>query len=288
MTDSPETPPRPPVPASLDPRAIERVLARAAELQSSAVRSADGGLSEAELLDVAGEAGLSVEHVRRALAEERLAAAFAPAAGVADERGLAARLAGPGRAGAARVLAGSVPALLGALTRWLEHEECMRPVRRLPDGGMWEPRRDLVGNVVRGLRGASTPSLRTVAALGVAVVPVDEGRVLVRLEADLSAARRQRLVAGGATATGGALAAGSVLGIGVVANTLLGVLVPLAAIPALAGGATAWALARGHRATVARVQLALERVLDQVEHPSPPPSRASRLLEVIDLTRHLG
>ena len=292
MTDDP-TPPRPLVPATLDPRAIERVIARAGALQAAAPHGGDG-LSEQELLDVAREAGLSVEHVRRALAEERLRGALAPDGAPHDasgERGLAVRLAGPGHASASRVVRGRPAAVLERLTRWLERDECMRPVRRLPDGGIWEPRRDLVGNVLRGLRaGGGTPSLRTVAALGGAVVPVDDDCTLVQLDADLSASRRQRLVVGGVTAVTGALAAGSILGLGVVADALIGIVAPLAAFPALAGGGTAWALARGHRTTVARTQLALERVLDQLELASTAePTRPSTLREVLNgVRRSLG
>ncbi|GLC27071.1 hypothetical protein [Roseisolibacter agri] len=283
-----DVPSQPPVPArtTLDPHAIERVLARAAALQVSAPGSVEG-MSEAELLDVAREAGLSVEHVRRALAEERLRGAMAPAGdGPHDETGLAARLAGPGRASASRLIAGSAPAVLAQLTQWLEREECMRLVRRMRDGGVWEPRRDFVGNLLRGLRGGGpTPALRTIAALGAAVVPVDDTHTLVRLEADVSAGRRQRMLVGGVTAASGVLAGGTILGVGVVAGALLPVVIPLAALPALAGGGTAWALARGHRATVDHAVRALEHVLDQLEHGVPTTARPATLRDVIDGVR---
>ncbi|MGZ8379161.1 MAG: hypothetical protein ACXW61_17210 [Gemmatirosa sp.] len=281
-----DVPDRPPLPArpTLDPHAIERVLARAATLQASAP-SAVEGLSESELVDVAREAGLSVEHVRRALAEERLRGALVPGVPATEERGLAVRMAGPAQASASRLIAGDAATILARLTQWLEREECMTLVRRMQGGGVWEPRRDLVGNVLRGLRGGSTPALRTVAALGAAVLPVDETHTLVRLEADVSAGRRQRLLVGGVTAASGALAGGTILGLGIVAGALLPVVVPLAFVPALAGGGTAWALARGHRTTVSRAALALERVLDHLEHESPPPPRASTLRDVIDGVR---
>ena len=283
-----DAPNQPPLPArsTLDPHAIERVLARAASLQVSSPGAVEG-MSEAELLDVAREAGLSVEHVRRALAEERLRGAMTPSGEAPhEERGLAVLLAGPGHASASRLVAGNAPHVLAQLTQWLEREECMRLVRRMSDGGVWEPRRDFVGNLVRGLRGGGpTPALRSVAALGAAVVPVDDAHTLVRLEADVSAGRRQRLLVGGVTAVSGALAGGTILGLGVVADALMAVLVPLAAFPALAGGGTAWALARGHRATVERATRALEHVLDQLEHGPPPSARPATLRDVIDGVR---
>jgi hypothetical protein len=272
MPDSP----RAPVPSpQLDRAAIERVLARAAELQMAGGTTSGegGGLSESDVLDVARQAGLSVEHVRHALAEERVRTALAPVGGI-DEHGLAVRLAGPGRIGAARVIAGTPGEAMARITRLLEREECMRSVRQLPDRGSWEPRRDLIGNLDRAFRrGGGTPALRTVASLVAVVLPVEEGRVLVRFEADLSASRRQRLAVGGVTAASGALAGASLLTMGVVADALMAVVAPLAALPLLAGGGTAWALARGHRARLARTHEALEQLLDRVEH-APPPSSA--------------
>ena len=119
---------------ALDRAAMQRVLARAAELQTAAGDPrAEPGLSDEALLDAAREAGLSTDHVRAALAEERLRAAGprsalarAPAAG-ASERDLATRLAGPEDAAAQRVVAGPPaaavdvpPAILDALSRQLD------------------------------------------------------------------------------------------------------------------------------------------------------------------------
>ncbi|MDF1501655.1 hypothetical protein [Roseisolibacter sp. H3M3-2] len=285
MPDESHLPAKPP---SLDPRAIERVLARAAALQASAPSGAVEGLSEAELLEVAREAGLSVDHVRRALAEERLRGALVPA-DAESEGGIAERLAGPGRASASRLIAGDAATVLARLSAWLEREECMRPVRRLADGGTWEPRRDLVGNVLRGVRGGGTPALRTARALGAAVLPLDDRRTLVTLEADVSEGRRQRLAVGAVCAASGAAASATILGVGVVANALLAVVVPVAVLPVLAGGGVTWALARGHRGAVARAALALVRVLDHLEHAPAPAPRPPTLRDVIDgVRRSLG
>jgi Flp pilus assembly protein TadB len=90
------------------------------------------------------------------------------------------------------------------------------------------------------------------------------------------------------TAAAGALAGGSILSVGVVANAVLAVVAPLAVVPVLAGGGVAWALARGHRTMVSRTQVALERVLDQVEHDAPAATAAplaSALREVLDGVR---
>jgi hypothetical protein len=176
----------------------------------------------------------------------------------------------------------------------------MRLVRRTgaPAAGAqaaWEPRRDVLGNLARGLRGGGSQALRRVPLLSAVALPAGGGpagdeRVLLRVEADLAPARRQRLTAGVVVAGSGVAAGGSILGVGVVAHALLAVVAPMAVIPVLAGGATAWALGRGHRATAERTQAALEQLLDRVEAASPPvappaPARAAALLDALDGVR---
>jgi hypothetical protein len=282
---------------------MERVLARAAELQVARA-GAEDGLSEADLLAAAGEAGLDPAHVRLALAEERLRTT---AGGDAAERGFAAWVAGPGLVAAARVIAGprtDAPdaalqaAALDAVGDWLEREEGMRLCRRTGDAGgaqaVWEPRRDFIGNVARGLRGGGSPTLRRAAQLRAAALPAGAGRVLVRVEADVRNARRQRLAAGAVAAGGGAAAGGSLVVLGAVAHVVVGAVAAVAAAPVLAGGAVAWALARGQRSAVDRTRVALERVLDAVETrlatgpalgPGVRPGGPAALLEALDGVR---
>jgi hypothetical protein len=285
----PARPARPAAPA-LDRAAVERVLARAAELQVARA-GGDAGLSEADLLAAAGEAGISPEHVRLALAEERLRAARGGAAPAA-ERGLAARVAGPAHVGAERVVAGPVARALDALGGWLEREEGMRLARRSGAHAAWEPRRDVLGQLARGLRGGGSQALRRVPLVSAVALPAGDGpsgeeRVLLRVEADLSPARRQRLAAGAVVAGSGAAAGGAILGVGAVAHALVAVVAPLAAIPLLAGGAAAWALGRGQRSAAERTRAALEQLLDRVEAdpPAAPPPRAAALLGVLDEVR---
>lgn len=278
---SPSRVPAPGAPgAALDRAAVERVLARAAELQATGGAGVGEGLTEAQLYEIAREAGLSLEHVRAALVEERLRAGLAPTDDP-SAHGVAARLAGPTVAGASRVLPVVPGVALDRLTRVLERDEGMVTVRRSAERATWELRRDLVGGVMRGIRGSTgLRALRAAAGITAAVLPLEEGRTLVRVEADLRDRRRQRLVAGTASATTGVVAAGTVLGAGLVANALLAVLVPMAVLPVLAGGGVAWALARGHRADVARVTEALERLLDRAESNDGPGGTGS-LLELL-------
>jgi len=275
-------PSRPPVPArsALDRSAVERVLARAAELQGAGTDAPDAGaLTEAQVIEVAREAGIAPDLVRRAIAEERTRVVLP------EEHGLAARLAGPGAVSAARIIRGTPAQVAGAIEPWLEREACLRVLRRIGERTLWEPRSDFVGNLKRGLSGNEARVLRGLSSFALTVTDAGDGQTLVRLDADLSGSRRQRLAAGTATTTGGALAGAGMLGVGVVAHALLAVVVPIAALPVLAGAGVGWALARSHRARAERVQMALEHVLDQLERGELGPGRGAPLLDVLHEVR---
>jgi len=250
-----------PVPSSrpIDRAALERVLGRAAELQAGGADAPDM-LTEAQLLEIGKEVGLAPEHLRQALAEERTRVVLAP------EAGLSARLAGPGQATATRIVSGEPAATLATLDAWMHREECLQAKRRYGDRITWEPRRDLVSNVRRGLNlGGRGYTLSRATEVAATVSPVDEGRVLVRLDADVSTARRQRIAGGAVTAAGGVAAGGTLVTVAVVAHAALFVL-PLALLPIAAGAGVGYAIARGHRGVVARMQVALEQILDRLEH----------------------
>ena len=88
----------------VDRAALERVLARAAELQTGSGEGSDPGdaLTESQVVDLAKEVGLSPIHVRQALAEERTRVAVVP-----DDTGIAASVLGVGRVRASRVVPGT-------------------------------------------------------------------------------------------------------------------------------------------------------------------------------------
>src|SRR6185436_4329819 len=85
----------------LDRQALERVLARAAELQGASSMPESGDLiSESQLLEIGNDVGLSPEVLNQALAEERTRI------NVPEERGLVAQIAGAGFATATRSMPG--------------------------------------------------------------------------------------------------------------------------------------------------------------------------------------
>src|ERR1700730_1775656 len=86
----------------LDRQALERVLARAAELQGAdALPDSSDLISESQLLDIGKEVGLNAATISQALAEERTRV------NVPEERGLVAQIAGAGFATATRTVPGT-------------------------------------------------------------------------------------------------------------------------------------------------------------------------------------
>src|ERR1041384_2113959 len=97
MADSSE----PNLPAArLDRASLERVLARASELQAGRGDIVEE-FTEAQLLDLGKEVGLSAQHLRQALAEERTRSIVPDAA-----PGFASGIFGPSRVRAGRTIPG--------------------------------------------------------------------------------------------------------------------------------------------------------------------------------------
>jgi hypothetical protein len=250
---------------------LERVLARAAALQlanGDDLSPADG-LTEQQLLEVGREVGLSPTHLLQALAEERTRIA------VPEERGLMAQVAGAGTATAHRTVNGTPTDVLAALNQTMQRDESLTIKRRYADRVTWEPRRDLWAAVRRLAPSAGRAyDLLRANEVAATAVAVDETRTLVRLDADVSRTRAQRLQGGIAVASGGVIAGGVLFGVALIIQPLLIPAVALGLVPTAIGAAVGVAVARTHRQTVERAQLALEQVLDRLEHGEArrPPS----------------
>ena len=108
----------------------------------------------------------------------------------------------------------------------------------------------------------TTSAAPTVAAT---VVPIEDGKVLVRLDADLSETRASRLKASGLVFTGGVVGAGAAGSIAFIAHAAIVATAGLAAVPLLIGGGIAYQVAKAHRQLAMRAQLALEQTLDRLE-----------------------
>jgi hypothetical protein len=257
--------------SSIGREELERVLARAAALQlaNGDDLSPTDGLTEQQLLEVGREVGLSPTHLLQALAEERTRIA------VPEERGLMAQVAGAGTATAHRTVNGTPSDVLAALNQTMQRDESLTIKRRYADRVTWEPRRDLWAAVRRLAPSAGRAyDLLRANEVAATAVAVDETRTLVRLDADVSRTRAQRLQGGIAVASGGVIAGGVLFGVALIIQPLLIPAVALGLVPTAIGAAVGVAVARTHRQTVERAQLALEQVLDRLEHGEArrPPS----------------
>ncbi|HET9683916.1 MAG TPA: hypothetical protein VFP15_07435, partial [Gemmatimonadaceae bacterium] len=114
MPDRPDN-----LPSKIDRAAVDRVLARAVQLQSEGSAEPQGQLTEAQLLDLAKEVGLDPVNLRQALAEERTRVALP------EEHGMLASLYGGSLASAQRTVRGSPAQVLRALDDWMQRQESL-------------------------------------------------------------------------------------------------------------------------------------------------------------------
>jgi hypothetical protein len=259
---------------------LEKVIHRAAELQFGRGDEEHDSLEAAEVLRIAEEVGLEGRFVRQALAEMR-ADALLPAR--PEDRSTATRLWGPAVLVAARVVPGEPQQIQDRLARYLEERQSMRRVRDRPGQQVYEPASDLWSQLQRGLdvggRGYELAKARSVSVM---VQPLEEGRSLVSITADIANQRT-----GHAAAWYGSLGS---LGLGAALGAMLGAGAPeLIVIPAAAGGigiagtlGTSWTLGRRR----SRMELAVQGLLDRLEKGErltpERPSLRERITEFLD------
>jgi hypothetical protein len=262
MADS--TPPSRSVPARqpLDRTALERVLARASELQAGTGDRGDE-LTDEQIVELGKEVGLAPEHLRQALAEERTRLAMSP-----EPRGLGARLYGEARLSASRTVSGTPRDILRQLEAWMSEEECLTVKRHFEERVVWEPQRGLLSSMKRAFNmGARSYALAQAHEVAATVVPVDGNRVLVRLDADFSSARSEvtqgsvAVSAFGVAATTGLAIFGAVVPIALPVIAMVGI----AAAPTVVLGSASYLVGKRVLAKhLTRGQLALEQLLDRL------------------------
>ena len=266
-----------PLPEPVLPRvALERVLARATELQSAGA-DAPEAISESRLIEVAKEVGIDANHVRQALAEERTRGAFDEPGG-----GLLLDQMGPAMLNAQRTVPGNAGAVQARIEAWMPRVESMVVKRKMPQRVSWEPRKVALADALRVVASGGRSELVRADQVSATVSAVDEGRSVVRFDVELSALRKsQRNMAVGLGVVLNAvvfamwsapvllITAGSPNGAAVVAG--------VAAVGAAQVGAGfgIWrAFRNSYRKTLSRVQLRVDQMLDELESGGlkPPPS----------------
>lgn len=268
---------------TLNRAAIERVLARAAELQATEGTGEPTDLvSEAQLLEIAREVGLSTTSVRQAIAEERTRIPGTPT----NDASWLTRVAGPNIVSAVRTVRGRPEDIMSALDSWLQREECLQVQRRFSDRVIWEPRGDWFNTLRRNLRiGGRGYHLCRADSVAATVIQIDDERVAVRLDADVTPRRAGQVRLSGVSAAGGVAFAGSLVTMGVVAHAAALAVMFAASIPLGLGAIGVVAALRQHRQLVVRVHLALEQVLDRLEFADA--RKPASLLDVVSAIRPL-
>ena len=188
----------------LDRSSLERVLARAAELQSGAGETGEE-FTEEQLLELGSEVGLSAQNLRQALAEERTRS-ISPD----EEHGVIASVFGPSRVRAARTVPGKAADVLASVDAWMQRQELLIVKRHHADRIVWEPRRDFLVGLKRAFKvGGRDYALSHAFEVSATVMAVDESRSQVGLDADFRTNRSRAaqqtavssLVGAGATAS---------------------------------------------------------------------------------------
>lgn len=250
--------------------ALERVLARAAELQAASGDAlTSDALTEAQLIELGEEVGLSPDHLRQALAEER-----ARGDAEASPTSLMDQLVGVTRVAGQRVVRGSPEAVLSALDSWMQNEEWLRQTRRRPDRLVYEPRRDILGALRRAF-GSGSQALHAATEIAASVARVDNERSVVAISADLRGARGEAVgqVVGGTVF--GALASGAL--------TILGFITPVAIAPVVVlAVVSTWGARAAYARRLERTQRAVDQVLDRMEQRAIEPPRPPSLLRMIE------
>jgi hypothetical protein len=243
--------------------ALERVLARASELQTTTTDS-DESMSEERLLEIAREVGLDPSHVRQAMAEERTRLPLTEA-----DTGPMLDALGPASVSARRTVPGLPDDVLRRLDAWMPRMESLSTRRRIGDRQSWEPRHDPLGNFLRSFGvGGRRFDLVRVDQVVASVTAVDATRSVVRLDADTAKMRRSQrnqviglmvllLLMFGVVAVPVLFLVSSGIGTGI-----------LAGVAAVAGGAgyfTWRGVRRAYRNALDRMHLRLEQLLDELE-----------------------
>jgi hypothetical protein len=248
------------LPARIDRAALERIIQRAAELQTTEHDVGDG-LTSQELIALGREVGIPGRYLQQALLEERTRIGHVRSAGLFE------RVTGPSSISAQRVVRGDPATVEAALLQWIERNELLCVQRQQPGRITWEP----LGGIQAAFR-RSTAAIGTgkrafmlsrAATVSATIVPLESGYTHVTMSADTRKVRGEYVGAGAALA-----------GVGVAstaAMVVLGALLPVALLPLPVALGIGYGVVRRSGPAVARIQLGLERALDFLEQGAASP-----------------
>jgi hypothetical protein len=248
------------LPARIDRAALERIIQRAAELQTTEHDVGDG-LTSQELIALGREVGIPGRYLQQALLEERTRIGQVRAAGLFE------RVTGPTSITAQRVVRGEPDLVEAALLQWIERNELLCVQRQQTGRITWEP----LGGIQAAFR-RSTAAIGTgkrafmlsrAATVSATILPLEPGYTHVTMSADTRKVRGEYVGAGAAVA-----------GLGIAstaAMVVLGALLPVALLPLPVALGIGYGVVRRAAPAVARIQLGLERALDFLEQGAASP-----------------
>jgi hypothetical protein len=248
-------------PGPIDRAALDRIIRRAAELQT-ADREIGDELSPDDVMALGQEVGIPRRYLQQAMLEEQSRPPDQSAPGFLD------RVAGPAEVGSYRVVRGDPEGVTRALLRWIEQNELLVVQRQQPGRISWEP----LGGISAAIRrstaafgAGSRPFMLSKAELVTATItPLESDFCHVALRASVRPIRSAYL---GGSATALTLGAGATT-----ALVALSALLPVALIPVPVALGVSYATLRRYRPVPARVLLGLERVLDSLETGAVKPA----------------
>lgn len=263
-----------PAPARIDRAALERIIRRAAELQT-AEREVGETLTSDELISLGREVGIPVRYLQQALLEER------SPLGMPRSPGLMDRVAGPGQATAQRVVPIDSDQAEQALLRWMERNELLCVQRQQRGRITWEPVSGFQAAVRRSAAalgaGKHPFMLSRAATVSATILALESGYSHVSLVADARKVRSEYLVSGTALAGAGAATTAAMVA--------LGALLPVALLPLPIAAGISYTVLRRYGPAIARMQLGLERALDALESGtasgSPRPNERPGLMGLL-------
>ena len=171
---------------------------------------------------------------------------------------------------AARTVPGDLARVITGLDQWMQRTESLQVMRRYPDQLTWEARQDFLSAIRRTLRvGGRVFTLAVATDVHGVVAAAGGGRTHVRLVANFSTTRGQRVTAAIVASVAGVLVGVPLFWMAMNANLPLAAV--LALVPALAVPMAAISLVRRqYRVLLARAKVSLEQALDKLEYGDAP------------------
>ena len=249
---SPEAP-------KIDRAALDRIIQRAAELQTGE-RDVGDSLTPDEVLALGKDVGIPGRYLQQAMLEHQTAVTATP------DQTFVGRIVGPAEVRAQRVVQGAAEDVIRSLVGWMDKNELMVVQRQQAGWISWEPLRGMQAAIRRGTASLDTSKPKFMlsrAELVVATVTqLESGYSHVTLIGTLRRTRGEHLI--GAAVFGG-------LGVGSAAVLAGFGLFAVAIAPVALGALISAIWLRGVRPIADRVQLGLERALDFLERGGVKP-----------------